>query len=85
MYVCGGFWVMFDFFISEYLLIDVLVVVGGVYIEEVKKIIVIVWIVDVVWLVRCVVLVCMGVFLLVEVGLLVGWDVIIYWEDCDDL
>ena len=65
--------------------IDVLVVAGGIYTEEVNKANVLEWIISVDQTAKWVVSVCTGAFLLAQVGLLNGLAVTTHWEDIPDL
>ncbi|WP_028867530.1 DJ-1/PfpI family protein [Psychromonas arctica] len=65
--------------------IDVLIIVGGVHTEEVKKTNVITWIADIAAKSERVLSVCTGAFILAEAGLLDGLTVTTHWQDIDDL
>ncbi|MFQ3197876.1 MAG: transcriptional regulator GlxA family with amidase domain [Paraglaciecola sp.] len=65
--------------------IDVLMIVGGVHSEEVKKTSVIQWIAKVAQRSQQTVSVCTGAFLLAEAGLLTGLSVTTHWQDITDL
>lgn len=81
----GGFLVNSHYTFENHPEIDVLVVVGGVHAEEVKKTCVIEWIAQVETTAQKVVSVCTGAFLLAEAGLLNGLPVTTHWEDIPDL
>ena len=65
--------------------IDVLIVVGGIHTEEVKKPAVISWISNVASTSKRVASVCTGAFILAEANLLNGLTVTTHWEDIADL
>lgn len=65
--------------------IDVLIVVGGVHTEELKKIGVITWVARVASTSKIVASVCTGAFLLAEAKLLSRKQVTTHWEDIEDL
>lgn len=65
--------------------LDILLVVGGVHTEEVKKPNVINWISKVDASAKTVASVCTGCFLLAEAGLLNNLPVTTHWEDIPDL
>jgi transcriptional regulator GlxA family with amidase domain len=65
--------------------IDVLMVVGGQHIEEVKKIKVTSWIAKEAKSSKLVTSVCTGAFLLAEAGVLTTQNVTTHWEDIADL
>jgi transcriptional regulator GlxA family with amidase domain len=81
----GNFSVSPHYTIENHPVIDVLVVVGGIHTQEVKKSHVIAWISKVAPSARKVVSVCTGAFLLAEAGLLNGLSVTTHWEDIPDL
>ncbi|MDX1491721.1 MAG: DJ-1/PfpI family protein [Pseudohongiellaceae bacterium] len=65
--------------------IDVLVVVGGVHTEELKKARVINWVSKVSKSATIVASVCTGAFILAQAGLLANLKVTTHWEDIKDL
>ena len=81
----GGFKVKPDYSINDHPEIDLLLVVGGIHNDEVRKANVIGWPVNTAPNVSRVVSVCTGAFLLAEAGLLDGLKVTTHWEDQDDL
>ena len=65
--------------------LDVLIVVGGVHSDELRKTEVINWIRKTTEKTQITASVCTGAFLLPEAGLLDGLEVTIHWEDIPDL
>ncbi|MDV7104647.1 DJ-1/PfpI family protein [Vibrio sp. TH_r3] len=81
----GGFKVLPHYSFENHPCIDVLVVVGGVHIEEMNKPQVLNWLTSVDQKANRVVSVCTGVFLLANAGLIDGLSVTTHWEDIPDL
>ena len=81
----GGFLVHGHFSFETHPNIDVLIVVGGIHTEEVKKPTVISWISNVASTSKRVASVCTGAFILAEADLLNGLTVTTHWEDIADL
>lgn len=81
----GGFLVHGHFSFETHPNIDLLIVVGGIHTEEVKKPAVISWISNVASTSKRVASVCTGAFILAEANLLNGLTVTTHWEDIADL
>jgi len=81
----GDFLVSPHYSFSNHPSIDILIVVGGIHTEEVKKSRVINWISETANLSNRTVSVCTGAFLLAEAGLLNGLSVTTHWEDIPGL
>ena len=81
----GGFPINSHFCFDSHPDIDVLIVVGGIHTEEVKKSNVISWVSDVADKSKKVASVCTGAFILAEAELLNGLTVTTHWEDIADL
>lgn len=81
----GGFPVQPHFSIDSHPHIDVLMVVGGIHTDEVKKSNIISWVGNVATKSKKVVSVCTGAFILAEAGLLNDLSVTTHWEDIEDL
>ena len=77
----GGYSVNPSYSFIDHPKIDVLIVAGGVHIEELKKPQVINWIVDTAKIAEMVASVCTGAFLLAEAKLLDSLSVTTHWED----
>jgi transcriptional regulator GlxA family with amidase domain len=81
----GGFPINSHFCFDSHPDIDVLIVVGGIHTEEVKKSNVISWVSNVADKSKKVASVCTGAFILAEAELLNGLTVTTHWEDIADL
>lgn len=81
----GDYLVQPHYSISNHPPLDLLLVVGGIHAEEVKKDNVIQWIARVAGSAEIVASVCTGCFLLAEAGLLKNLPVTTHWEDIPDL
>jgi len=81
----GGFTVQADFTLANAPALDVLVVVGGVHTEELKKQPVLDWIARTSSKTQLTASVCTGVFLLAEAGVVTRQQVTTHWEDIPDL
>lgn len=81
----GDYLVQPHYSISNHPPLDLLLVVGGIHAEEVKKDNVIQWIARVAVSAEIVASVCTGCFLLAEAGLLKNLPVTSHWEDIPDL
>jgi len=81
----GNFLVQPHFSISDHPEIDVLVVVGGVHLGELKKSETLRWIHEQSQQASVVASVCTGAFLLAEAGVLTTQTVTTHWEDMADL
>ncbi|WP_413699079.1 DJ-1/PfpI family protein [Psychromonas sp. KJ10-10] len=81
----GGYPINSHFSFEDHPEIDVLIVVGGIHTEEVKKSNVTTWVAKVAENSMKVASVCTGAFILAEAGLLDGLTVTTHWEDLSDL
>ena len=81
----GGYDVNPAFSISNHPTIDLLIVVGGVHTEEMKKQPVLEWINETAGKAKIVASVCTGAFLLAEAGVIADNKVTTHWEDIPDL
>lgn len=81
----GGFPINSHFCFDLHPDIDVLIVVGGIHTEEIKKSNVISWVSNVADKSKKVASVCTGAFILAEAELLNGLTVTTHWEDIADL
>ncbi|MDB9515905.1 DJ-1/PfpI family protein [Roseofilum reptotaenium CS-1145] len=81
----GGYMVLPNFGFSNHPSIDLLIVVGGVHIHEMRKTHVIEWISLQANKASIVASVCTGAFLLAQAGVLKSNKVTTHWEDTDDL
>jgi len=81
----GGFPINSHFSFDSHPDIDVLIVVGGIHTEEVKKSNVISWVSNIASKSKRVASVCTGAFILAEADLLNGLTVTTHWEDIADL
>ena len=81
----AGYQVLANYSMAVHPPIDVLVVVGGVHIHEMKKQDVIHWIKETGQQAQIVASVCTGAFLLAQAGILAEQEVTTHWEDIEDL
>ncbi|WP_260261032.1 DJ-1/PfpI family protein [Vibrio intestinalis] len=81
----GGLKVLSDYSIHNHPAIDLLVVVGGVHTDEMRKPKILSWLVSIAPRASEVASVCTGAFLLAKAGLLGGQTVTTHWEDIPDL
>ncbi|MBC3766066.1 DJ-1/PfpI family protein [Neptunicella marina] len=81
----GGFSVNPHYGFNSHPPIDVLIVVGGVHTDELKKPNVINWVFEVSQSATMVASVCTGAFILAQAGLLSHLTVTTHWEDIEDL
>jgi transcriptional regulator GlxA family with amidase domain len=81
----AGFSVNPSFGFHNHPQIDVLLIVGGVHTEEMKKPAVMSWIAKKALKAKLVASVCTGAFLLAEAGVLSNQNVTTHWEDISDL
>lgn len=81
----AGFSVNPSFGFHDHPQIDVLIVVGGVHTEEMKKTVVLNWIARKAKKAKLIASVCTGAFLLAESGVLSSQNVTTHWEDIPDL
>ncbi len=81
----GGYSVNPKYSFHDHPPMDVLIVVGGVHTEEMKKIKVLDWIESEAKKAKLVASVCTGAFLLAKAGILFDHNVTTHWEDIPDL
>lgn len=81
----GGFCVKAKYNIHNHPLLDVLIVVGGVHTEEIKKTHIIQWLKKQGQSVPIMASVCTGAFLLAQAGLLNHCQATTHWSDIDEL
>lgn len=81
----GNYRVLSDFTFSNHPLLDILIVVGGIHNEELKKQEVISWIKEQNKNAKLIASVCTGAFLLAKAEVLTNEKVTTHWEDISDL
>ncbi|MDT0605237.1 DJ-1/PfpI family protein [Thalassotalea castellviae] len=81
----GGFNIVPHFTFADHPKLDLLIVVGGIHDQEIKKTAVIEWLSHQNESVKYIASVCTGAFLLAEAGVLKGLEVTTHWEDIDTL
>ena len=81
----GGFLVHPQHSFDSHPSIDILIVVGGIHNNEIKKAKVIYWVANTAKQATKVISVCTGAFILAEAGLLDNLTVTTHWEDTEDL
>lgn len=81
----GGYNIIPAYGFKNVPVIDVLIVVGGVHTEEIKKTSVIEWIKQKSDNAKIIASVCTGVFLLAKAGVATNHSVTTHWEDISDL
>ncbi|GHA18219.1 glutamine amidotransferase [Arenicella chitinivorans] len=81
----GGYSINPHYGFSDHPHIDVLIVVGGIHMEELSKTNVIDWVAATSEKAELVASVCTGAFILAQAGLLNGLEVTTHWEDIDAL
>jgi len=81
----GGYNIIPAYGFKNVPIIDVLIVVGGVHTEEIKKTSVIEWIKQKSDNAKIIASVCTGVFLLAKAGVVTNHSVTTHWEDISDL
>lgn len=81
----GGYNVLPHYDFTDHPPIDVLIVVGGIHTEELKKSAVIKWVAKQDKTARLIASVCTGAFILAQAGLLNGLSVTTHWQDIEDL
>lgn len=81
----GGYNINPHYDLNDHPKIDLLIVVGGIHMEELKKPTVINWVSTISKNATIVASVCTGAFLLAKAGLLSNLEVTTHWEDIEDL
>ena len=81
----GGYQVNSHYTITNHPLLDVLIVVGGIHTQEMRKSEVVDWIKEQSEKVNMTASVCTGVFLLAASGVVTNHQVTTHWEDLKDL
>ncbi|MEM8766185.1 MAG: DJ-1/PfpI family protein [Pseudomonadota bacterium] len=81
----GGYLVQPHYSIDDHPTVDLLIVVGGVHLEEMKNQRALAWIAQQAKQAGLVASVCTGAFLLAEAGVLTAQRVTTHWEDIPDL
>jgi len=85
IHALGNFMVQPHFGIANHPELDVLIIPGGVVINELSRSDVIAWIRKMEPLTRITASICTGAFLLAQAGLLTGKKATTHWEDIEDL
>lgn len=81
----GGFNVIPSYSFVKHPEIDILIIVGGIHTEELKKPSVINWVSNTAVNAKIVASVCTGAFILAKAGLLSNLKVTTHWKDIEDL